>query len=126
MFPGRQEVPKTLIFAKTDSHADDIIQAVRDVHEGKSALDPVIARKLIAQLAGRAENKPPETLTPRETDVLKLIANGLSNSQIASELVISENTVKGHVSNILSKLQLENRTQAVLYALREGLVTLEE
>ena len=66
--------------------ADDIIQAVRDVHEGKSALDPVIARKLMAQLAGRAENKPIETLTAREADVLRLAARGYTNKAIGAQL----------------------------------------
>src|SRR5512136_1468229 len=100
--------------------ADDIIQAVRDVHEGKSALDPVIARKLMAQLAGRAENKPIETLTPRETDVLKLAAHGYTNKAIGAQLHVSDRTVQGHLANIFGKLHVTTRTEAVMRAVALG------
>ncbi len=100
--------------------ADDIIQAVRDVHEGKSALDPVIARKLMAQLAGRAENRPIETLTPRETDVLKLAARGYTHKAIGAQLHLSDRTVQGHLANIFGKLHVTSRTEAVMRAVSLG------
>ena len=106
--------------------ADDIIQAVRDVHEGKSALDPVIARKLMAQLAGRAENKPIETLTPREMDVLKLAARGYTNKAIGAHLHLSDRTVQGHLANIFGKLHVATRTEAVMRAVSLGWLTPEE
>jgi DNA-binding NarL/FixJ family response regulator len=106
--------------------ADDIIQAVRDVYEGKSALDPVIARKLMAQLAGRAENKPIETLTPRETDVLKLAARGYTNKAIGAQLHLSDRTVQGHLANIYGKLHVATRTEAVMRAVSLGWLTPEE
>ena len=106
--------------------ADDIIQAVRDVHEGKSALDPVIARKLMAQLAGRAENKPIETLTPRETDVLKLAARGYTNKAIGAQLHLSDRTVQGHLANIYGKLHVATRTEAVMRAVSLGWLSPEE
>ena len=103
-----------------------LIRAIHDVHRGQSSLHPTIARKLIREL-----NHPPglpltrEPLTKREMDVLRLVARGLTNQDIAQELVISEGTVRFHVSNILSKLHLANRTQAALYALQEGLSSLD-
>ena len=106
--------------------ADDIIQAVRDVHEGKSALDPVIARKLMAQLAGRAENKPIESLTPRETDVLKLAARGYTNKAIGAQLYLSDRTVQGHLANIYGKLHVATRTEAVMRAVALGWLSPEE
>jgi DNA-binding NarL/FixJ family response regulator len=106
--------------------ADDIIQAVRDVHEGKSALDPVIARKLMAQLAGRADNKPIETLTPREMDVLKLAARGCTNKAIGAQLHVSDRTVQGHLANIFGKLHVATRTEAVMRAVSLGWLTPEE
>jgi NarL family two-component system response regulator LiaR len=103
----------------------ELFQAVRDVYNGESSLDPIIARRLIKELNHPA-NLPPadEPLTDREVEVLIFLANGLSNQNIADRLVISERTVRTHVSNILSKLQLANRTQAALYAFKEGLTSL--
>jgi len=106
--------------------ADDIIQAVRDVHEGKSALDPVIARKLMAQLAGRAENKPIETLTPREMEVLKLAARGYTNKAIGAQLHVSDRTVQGHLANTFGKLHVATRTEAVMRAVSLGWLSPEE
>ena len=105
----------------------DLLQAIRDVYHGESSLHPAIARKLIREL-NRPTTLPPtdEPLTDREAEVLILVARGLSNQDIADKLVISERTVRTHVSNILSKLQLANRTQAALYALKEGLTSLDE
>jgi NarL family two-component system response regulator LiaR len=109
-----------------DSSPRELLQAIRDVHDGEPSMHPSIARKLIHELQ-RPPNLPlaEEPLTEREVDVLTLVARGLSNRQIADRLVVSERTVRTHVSSILSKLHLANRTQAALYALREGLASLE-
>jgi NarL family two-component system response regulator LiaR len=110
-----------------EASPDLLIQAIRDVHRGELWLHPTIARKVIGELAHPAQDLPPteEPLTQRELEVLGLIARGLSNRDIAAELVLSEATVRYHVTNILSKLHLANRTQAALYALREGISELE-
>ena len=110
-----------------DSSITLLLSAVRDVARGESALDPLIARKLIRELHRPAALPPSdEPLTEREVVVLVMVARGFSNQEIADMLVISERTVRTHVSNILSKLHLANRTQAALYALKEGLAKLEE
>jgi NarL family two-component system response regulator LiaR len=100
---------------------DRLLAAIREVHQGKPSMSSDIANKLMLDLQ-RETNLPPtkEPLTDREMDVLKLVAHGMTNQEIAEDLVISEGTVRTHVSNILSKLHLANRTQAALYALREG------
>jgi NarL family two-component system response regulator LiaR len=110
-----------------DSTSSQLIDAVRDVHRGQSSLHPTIARKLIGEItASPADDEaPPDALTNREIAVLKLVAQGYSNQEIAQQLHISERTVGKHVSSILDKLHLANRTQAALYALREGLASLE-
>lgn len=110
-----------------ESSTQELIQAIRDVYEGESSLHPIIARKLIREL-NRPSLLPPadEPLTEREVEVLILVARGLPNQDIANSLYISERTVRTHVSNMLSKLHLANRTQAALYALKEGLVTLDQ
>lgn len=110
-----------------ETSTQDLLQAIRDVYHGESSLHPAIARKLIREL-NRPTSLPPsdEPLTDREAEVLVLVAQGLSNQDIANKLVISERTVRTHVSNILSKLHLANRTQAALYALKEGLTSLDE
>ena len=100
--------------------ADDIIQAVRDVHEGKSVLDPDIARKLMTQLAGPTVDKPIESLTPRETDVLQLAARGFTNKAIGAQLNVSDRTVQGHLANIFGKLHVATRTEAVMRAVALG------
>ena len=109
-----------------DSSPQELLHAIRDVHQGQPSLPPTIALKLIREL-NRPSNLPPteEPLTEREVEVLRLVAQGLTNQEIAKKLVISERTVGTHVSNILEKLHLANRTQAALYALREGLASLE-
>lgn len=107
-----------------DSSPRQLLQAIRDVHRGESSLDPTIARKLIRELNQPPELPPTEEpLTTREVEVLRLVAQGLSNQEIADRMVLSERTVRTHVSNILEKLHLANRTQAALYAVREGLVS---
>lgn len=110
-----------------DSSPEELVRAIHQVHRGESSLSPAIARKLLQEIS-RPPARPlsPEPLTERELEVLRLIARGKSNREIAGELVISEATVRTHVSNILGKLQLASRTQAALYALREGIAELEE
>jgi NarL family two-component system response regulator LiaR len=110
-----------------ETSTQDLLQAIRDVNRGESSLHPAIARKLIREL-NRPTTLPAteEPLTEREADVLILVARGLSNQEIADKLIISERTVRTHVSNILSKLHLANRTQAALYALKEGLTSLDD
>ena len=107
-----------------DSGPDDLVRAIRQVYEGESSLHPAIARKVLAELSHPSSEPPTaDPLTAREAEVLRLVAQGLNNRDIAAQLVISEATVRTHVSNILSKLHLASRTQAALYALREGLVS---
>jgi len=113
-----------------DIPPDDLVEAVRAVYAGKVQLHPDIARKLMWAVAaqeepaaGRAVASLPDELTERELEVLRLIADGLNNREIAARLVISEKTVKTHVSSILGKLHLEDRTQAAVYAFRHGLAS---
>ena len=109
-----------------DSSPEDLVRAIREVHRGESSLHPKVAQQLIKKLRRPAEEPEREELTARERKVLAFIARGLSNREIARELSISEPTVRTHVSNILRKLGLKSRTQAALYALKEGLASLEE
>lgn len=104
----------------------DLLQGIRDIHRGNSILHPFIARKLIRELhpAEASLPTPENTLTERELEILKLVAQGLNNENIGECLRISERTVGAHISKILDKLHLSNRTQAALYALRKGLTTL--
>jgi NarL family two-component system response regulator LiaR len=108
-----------------DTSPQQLLQAIYDVYRGESSLHPSIALKLIREL-NQPSNLPPaeQPLTEREVMVLKLVAQGLNNQEIADRLVITEWTVRTHVRNILGKLHLANRTQATLYALREGIVHL--
>jgi len=108
-----------------DSDADDVAAAVRAAHRGELQIDPVIARRLMSSLDKPRDPDPISELTPRELDVLRLVALGKPNKQIAIELVISERTARTHVSRILRKLELSSRTQAALWAVREGLVEVE-
>jgi len=110
-----------------DSSPDDLVQAIRQVYRGEPSLHPTIARKMLHELAHPVD-APPTTdpLTERELEVLRLVGQGLLNHEIAERLVITEATVRSHVSNILSKLHLASRTQAALYALREGLASLDD
>jgi len=109
-----------------DASPQEILAAIREVHRGEPSMPPVIAHKLMSELQ-RTSNLPPteDPLTERELEILKLVAQGLPNLEIAERLVISERTVRTHVSNILAKLHLANRTQVTLYALREGLAHLD-
>jgi NarL family two-component system response regulator LiaR len=110
-----------------DSGSEELLDAIRQVYRGEPSLHPIIARKVLEELTRPAE-KPttPDPLTPREVEVLRLVAQGLGNPEIADKLVISKATVRTHVSNIMSKLHLASRTQAALYALRKGLASLDD
>jgi len=109
-----------------DSTPEEILTAIREVHQGEMSMKPSIADKLMRELQRPSELPPTEEpLTEREEEVLKLVAQGLPNVEIAEKLVVSERTVRTHVTNILGKLHLANRTQAALYALREGLADLD-
>jgi NarL family two-component system response regulator LiaR len=103
-----------------DTKADDLVRAIKAAAAGQVQLSPQVAARLMREV-GLPES--PETLTERETEVLRLLAQGKSNKGIAAALVIGEKTVKTHVSNILSKLGVSSRTQAALYAVRIGLVS---
>jgi NarL family two-component system response regulator LiaR len=118
-----------------DIHPNELVRAVREAHQGKVQLNPDIARRLMSAVAavpqdlasravepaGVARNSPVDELTGREREVLRMIARGLNNRDIAEAMIISEKTVKTHVSNILSKLGLDDRTQAAIWALKHGL-----
>ncbi len=109
-----------------DSTPEDLLHAIRDVYNGRLSLHPTIAAKVIQELHRPTNLKPTsDPLTARELDILKCVAQGMTNQEIAAKLVVSERTVRTHVSNILSKLHLANRTQAALYALREGIARLD-
>ncbi len=113
-----------------DSAPEELIDAIRQVYRGEPSLHPKIALKMLQEISQPASSDKvqltEDPLTEREADVLTLVARGLSNQEIAKELVISEATVRTHVSRILSKLHLASRTQAALYALRQGLASLDE
>lgn len=110
-----------------DVSPDDLAEAIRAAQRGEARLHPDIARKLMEQVAQQGDlvrQDLPMDLTGRELEVVQLVAQGLSNSEIAEQLVISEKTVKTHVSNILGKLHLDDRTQLAIYAIKHGLVDL--
>jgi len=110
-----------------DASPQELLKAIRDVACGDVSLHPAIARRVIKELNRPPDARPAgEPLTERESQVLILVAQGLSNQEIGDKLVISERTVRTHVSNILGKLHLANRTQAARFALREGLAKLED
>jgi NarL family two-component system response regulator LiaR len=113
-----------LSYILKDIGAEELAGAVRKAAAGEAVLHPRVAARVIKELQGkRGEALNPFTeLSEREMEVLKLIADGMSNAEIAAKLVLSEKTIKGHVSNILSKLHLADRTQAAVYAWREGVV----
>jgi DNA-binding NarL/FixJ family response regulator len=113
-------------FLLKDAPADQLLNGIRTVASGAALLAPEVTRQLVGRYASRISPPDPgrddEALTPRELEVLRLIAAGLSNAEIAAELVISHETVKTYVSRILTKLDLRDRVQAVVYAYRRGLV----
>ena len=145
----RQENPQARILVLTSFAGDDVVfpaiksgalgyllknsspqrllHAIREVYRGEPSMSPAIAKKLMLEMQRPSELPPTaDPLTSREVEVLRLLAQGLTNQEIAGQLFIGEGTVRTHVSNILSKLHLANRTQAALYALREGLATLDD
>ena len=108
-----------------DTLHDELLAAIRTIFHGKPSLHPVIAEKLMHEYAAQSDETPfQEALTEREIHVLKMVAKGLENQEIAKMLGVSVRTISTHISNILDKLNLANRTQAALYALRQGLVNL--
>jgi DNA-binding NarL/FixJ family response regulator len=107
-----------------DSDADEVLAAVRAARRGELQLDAAIARRLTETLRAGSRDEPRAELTTRELDVLRLVGAGKANKEIATELLISERTARTHVSNILAKLHLGSRTQAALWAVREGLVNI--
>jgi two-component system, NarL family, response regulator LiaR len=105
-----------------DVAAADLARAIRGARAGQAQLHPEVAKRLMQQVMAPRKQQATAQLTEREHEVLQLLAQGRSNKEIARSLVVSERTVKGHVSNILGKLNLQDRTQAALYAVRHGLV----
>lgn len=114
-----------LSYLLKDSSPRELVEAVRAASRGESKLHPMVAARLLSEVRQR-QHAPLNDLTPRELDVLALIARGRSNPEIATELVISEPTVRTHVANILSKLHLADRTQAAIYALQQNLAPLKD
>jgi DNA-binding NarL/FixJ family response regulator len=115
-------------FLLKDASGADLVTAIRVVSGGDALLAPSVTRRLIDDFARlkrqeRPSRPPPDTLTPRETDVLRLVARGMSNAEIAGELTLAEQTIKSHVGNMLAKLGLRDRTQAVVYAYENGLAS---
>jgi NarL family two-component system response regulator LiaR len=110
-----------------DSGPAELVQAIHQVHLGQPSLEPAIALKVLYELSHPSQQPPtPDPLSVRELEVLRLLAQGKSNREIADKLVITELTVRTHVSNILGKLHLASRTQAALWALKEGLASLDD
>jgi two-component system, NarL family, response regulator LiaR len=110
-----------------DSDPAELVKAIRQVNAGECSLHPIVARKVLQELSQPPKNSPTDQpLTGREVEVLRMVAQGKSNRQISDELVLSLGTVRAHLSNILGKLHLASRTQATLYALREGLASLDD
>lgn len=109
-----------------DVQPAELATAIRAAQRGEVHLHPQAARRLMQAIGPKEQSAVAEPLTDREVEVLKALARGESNKQIADTLIVSEKTVKAHVSNILGKLNLQSRTQAVLYALRHGIVSIED
>jgi two-component system, NarL family, response regulator LiaR len=114
-------------FLLKDSEPQELIDAIRNAYKGQPTLHPNIARKMLRELGRASADKPiPDPLTDRETEVLRLLSKGFDNQEIAEKLFVAEVTVRTHVSRILRKLQLANRVQATLYALKKGLSSLDD
>jgi NarL family two-component system response regulator LiaR len=110
-----------------DTGPQELVQAIHQVRRGEPSLDPTIARKVLAEISSPPpQPAAPTLLTEREVEILRLVAQGLANKEIARKLTITEETVHTHVGKILAKLHLASRTQAALYALKEGLASLDD
>jgi DNA-binding NarL/FixJ family response regulator len=114
-------------FLLKDAPRERLLEAIRVIHSGEALLSPSITRRLIEDFAARREPPPPPTallerLTPREHEVLRLVARGLSNNEIAKRLVVTEATVKSHIGSILTKLDLRDRVHAVVFAYEHGII----
>ena len=105
-----------------DVEPAELVRAIRTAHAGQAPLSPAVATRLVDRLAGTGRPRAADALTPRELEVLGLLARGYANKRIALQLGVTEKTVKTHVGHVLAKLDLTDRTQAALYAVREGLV----
>jgi two-component system, NarL family, response regulator LiaR len=108
-------------FLLKDVEPAELVRGIRTAHAGEAPLSPAVAARVVEELAHPGRRAAADELTPRELEVLRLIAGGRSNKRIALELGVAEKTVKTHVSHVLAKLGLADRTQAALYAVREGL-----
>ena len=108
-----------------DAKPQELGDAIRAANRGEALVHPAVAARLMQEVAARDKSSPADSLTARELEVLRLVARGLPNKQIARELEIAEKTIKTHVSNILRKLDLRDRTQAVVYAVRERIVDID-
>ncbi len=111
-----------------DVAAENLVSAIRDVQQGKSILHPEVTQKLLTRFVKKddpSKSKPQDLLTDREVEVLKALAKGYTNQQIAEELYISQRTVQNHLHNIYNKLGINGRTEAVIYAIQEGIITKE-
>ena len=111
-------------YVRKDADPEILLAAVRAAARGQSLLDPALAGSVLQELVGDTGVR--HDLTEREMEVLRLLAHGRTNREIAGELVVSEETVKTHVGNILTKLHQAHRTQAVIHALKQGLISLDE
>lgn len=111
-------------YVRKEANPEVLLTAVRAAAQGQSVLDPAIAEAVLQDLVGTTQTK--DNFTEREMEVLHALAHGRTNREIAEELVVGEETVKTHVGNILAKLHLAHRTQAVIYALKQGLISLDE
>lgn len=112
-------------YVRKDADPEVLLAAVRAAAKGQSMIDPAVASIVLQEMA-RGDRTQSGELTERETEVLKQLAQGQTNREIAEALFISEETVKSHVGNILSKLHLAHRTQAVIYALKQGMISLDD
>jgi len=117
-----------LSYVLKDIDPDELADAIRRAHAGEAVLNPRVAARMVQEISGTRQDvvNPFQELTARELDVLRLVAAGKNNREIAQELVISDKTVKSHITNILSKLHLADRTQAAVYAWQEGIVRRNE
>jgi NarL family two-component system response regulator LiaR len=109
-----------------DSSPDELIQAIHQVYRGEASLDPSVARRVLQEFSQPSSRSETDPLTEREAEVLQLVAQGCSNREISEHLGISNATVRSHMSSILAKLKLSSRTQAAIYALRQGLASLND